>query len=672
MFNRVGPVASIRVCRDAVTRRSLGYAYVNFHNVQDAERALDTMNFTDIKGRPCRIMWSQRDPSLRKSGVGNVFVKNLAPTVDNKGLFDTFSVFGNILSCKVATDENGASKGYGYVHYETAEAAQDAIQKFNGNFIDELEVYVGPFVKRQERATTVNWTNLYVKHFSPAWDEDRLKDIFGTYGALSSVFITRDPDGKSKGFGFVNYVEHEGADAAVRELNGKSFPNPEGEEGATLELYVNPAQKRGDRLRELKTKLDALKEDRASKFEGMNLYVKNIDDTVTDELFRETFAKFGNVTSARIMRDPADNTTSRGFGFVCFADAEEASRAAAELNNKLLRSKPITVTFHQRRDVRRAQLAATYATRSGRFPQGGAANMPMPYMPMYMPQGGQPNAYGQPDQPRPFGYQGQQQQQGSYAPRGVSSPRGIPFNGGRGGPAQGGYYPMNPQMSQNGMAGPGSAMVGGFGAKRVVPGQGLIPGQQQSMPLQGVGMQQRPRQVVPNGMMPPGAVPRGMVPPGRGYMGVPQQMVGMAPNGMMIGPGGVPTRIVPGVVPNAGIKFNSNVRNQGSLQQQQMIGMMPQQQQQQQQQSSVSNEPLDDQALAAADPQMQKNMIGERLYPLIYVSQPALAGKITGMLLEMDNAELLNLIESPEALHSKIDEALIVLKNHNAAMVGDQ
>lgn len=136
LFNKVGPVASIRVCRDTVTRRSLGYAYVNFHNVQDAERALDTMNFTDIKSRQCRIMWSQRDPSLRKSGVGNVFVKNLAPTVDNRDLFDTFSPFGNILSGKVATDENGVSKGYGYVHFETAESAQAAIEKLNGVTIE--------------------------------------------------------------------------------------------------------------------------------------------------------------------------------------------------------------------------------------------------------------------------------------------------------------------------------------------------------------------------------------------------------------------------------------------------------------------------------------------------------------------------------------------------------
>lgn len=66
-----------------------------------AERALDTMNFEVIKGQPIRIMWSQRDPGLRKSGVGNVFIKNLEDSIDSKALYDTFSTFGNILSCKV-------------------------------------------------------------------------------------------------------------------------------------------------------------------------------------------------------------------------------------------------------------------------------------------------------------------------------------------------------------------------------------------------------------------------------------------------------------------------------------------------------------------------------------------------------------------------------------------
>lgn len=46
--------------------------------------------------------------------------------------------------------------------------------------------------------------------------------------------------------------------------------------------------------------------------------------------------------------------------------------------------------------------------------------------------------------------------------------------------------------------------------------------------------------------------------------------------------------------------------------------------------------------------------IGERLYPLIHALHPNLAGKITGMLLEIDNSELLHMLESPESLHSKV------------------
>ena len=65
-------------------------------------------------------------------------------------------------------------------------------------------------------------------------------------------------------------------------------------------------------------------------------------------------------------------------------------------------------------------------------------------------------------------------------------------------------------------------------------------------------------------------------------------------------------------------------------------------------------EPLTASMLAAAQPQEQKQMLGERLFPLIQRMHPELAGKITGMLLEIDNSELLHMLESQESLKLKV------------------
>merc|ERR1719386_340031 len=84
--------------------------------------------------------------------------------------------------------------------------------------------------------------------------------------------------------------------------------------------------------------------------------------------------------------------------------------------------------------------------------------------------------------------------------------------------------------------------------------------------------------------------------------------------------------------------------------------------QMQAQQQSQQGAPLSAAALAAAPPGVQKQMLGEKLYPAISKHQPELAGKITGMMLEMDNSELLILLESEQQLKNKVDEALRVLE----------
>merc|ERR1719336_1349404 len=77
------------------------------------------------------------------------------------------------------------------------------------------------------------------------------------------------------------------------------------------------------------------------------------------------------------------------------------------------------------------------------------------------------------------------------------------------------------------------------------------------------------------------------------------------------------------------------------------------------------NQPLTSEMLNKANASQQKQMIGERIFPKIQSREPKLAGKITGMLLEMDNMELLHLLEDENALMAKINEALLVLNSHS-------
>eukprot|EP00928_Gymnodinium_smaydae_P019535 TRINITY_DN174_c0_g1_i4.p1 TRINITY_DN174_c0_g1~~TRINITY_DN174_c0_g1_i4.p1 ORF type:complete len:539 (-),score=167.53 TRINITY_DN174_c0_g1_i4:603-2219(-) len=378
IFNAVGPVASIRVCRDSITRKSLGYAYVNFHQVADAERALDTLNYSSIKGRACRIMWSQRDPSLRKNHVGNVFVRNLDKNIDNKALYDTFSLFGNILSCKVATNHKGESNGYGFVHYETEDAAKQAIERVNGMQIGDNTVQVCMFVKNSEREGATIFTNLYVKHMPADWDEAKVTEVFGKFGTITSSCMQKDPKGRS--FAFVNFEEPDAAKKALEELNGKDVRSEEQkkkdeeDENADKEsflLYVSKAQSKSERMKQLKK--ESTSSGKGAAPQGVNLYVKNLDENTDDTSLKELFAPYGTITSVKAMLD--DSNKCKGFGFVCFAAPDEATKAVTEMHLKVVQGKPLYVGLAEKKDQRTERLKNRYTT--GGMGAGGMGGNPM-------------------------------------------------------------------------------------------------------------------------------------------------------------------------------------------------------------------------------------------------------------------------------------------------------
>merc|ERR1719203_1936078 len=138
------------------------------------------------------------------------------------------------------------------------------------------------------------------------------------------------------------------------------------------------------------------------------------------------------------------------------------------------------------------------------------------------------------------------------------------------------------------------------------------------------------------------------------------QQKGQMPGGqmqqMMMGKGGMPGGQMPGMMrPMMPPQMQAGARPMGAPQ-------GPPAQPQAPQPMPSANQPLNAAVLAAAPPAVQKQMIGEKLYPAIAKYNPELAGKVTGMMLEMDNSELIMLLESEQQMKSKVEEALRVIE----------
>ncbi|XP_055954343.1 polyadenylate-binding protein 1-like [Patella vulgata] len=531
-----------------------------------------------------------------KSGVGNVFIKNLDKSIDNKALYRTFSAFGNIIFCKSAASQHRSKvygfKGYGFVHFETEEAAKQAIEKVNGMVLKGKKVYVGKFIPQPKRLAMIDdrakkYNNVYIKNFGVEYNDDKLKVEMEKFGKVISAKVMTDKQNLSRGFGFVSFEDPETAEKCVdnimgTELNGKT-------------LYAGRAQKRAERQAELKEKFERLKMERINRYQGLNLYVKNLDDCIDDERLRKEFSQFGTITSAKVM---GDGTRSKGVGFVCFSSPEEATKAVTEMNGRIVYDRPLYVALAQRKEERRVHLASQYTQRITTMRQQQNAQ----YSQMFQPSGA---GYFVPQLPQ--------------ATRGFFTPTQMP------------QVQASPRwQAQVRQPAPGGASF------QAVQSNQLRPARFQGSGQQGVraNMNARPKTGQAGGqpggqrMMGPG-MPRG--PPGAAGMAAPQR---------------------------GAFKFNNQIGN-------------PQMGQQVMSQPAASvviagQEPLTASMLAAAPPQEKKQMLGERLFPLINPMHPDLAGKITGMLLEIDNSELLHMLESQESLKGKVEEAVAVLVAHQA------
>jgi len=81
------------------------------------------------------------------------------------------------------------------------------------------------------------------------------------------------------------------------------------------------------------------------------MYVSNLSFHTNEEALRDLFAKFGNVTSAKVIND-RETGQSRGFGFVEMDVVAEAQAAMKALNNKEIEGRSLSVSVAKEKSVR--------------------------------------------------------------------------------------------------------------------------------------------------------------------------------------------------------------------------------------------------------------------------------------------------------------------------------
>ena len=246
-----------------------------------------------------------------------VRVTGLSNRFDEKSLWEIFDVPANQLkSVRLVRDGFDSSKNAGYAYLEFASHA-DAVSVLSNVQGRSIE---GPFSGLQIKlvedslGSKVDSFQVYVGGLS---EEVSDQDLYAYFRELSeevtNASIVRDGRNISRGFGFIQFQSDESAYKTVSLLNSAFCSR---KALGSSSFFVREAYRRS--RAEIERGVDHI--------DNSTIFVGNVNLSVTEDKFRESFSKFGDIQSCRIV-------ANRGFGFITFSDHVAAYAALSEMQN---------------------------------------------------------------------------------------------------------------------------------------------------------------------------------------------------------------------------------------------------------------------------------------------------------------------------------------------------
>ena len=305
---------------------------VLFKDYESANKCRTEMNLRKIRQKSIRIMWDERDTSIRYNTKNNLFFKGIPKKTTPREVYEYFMQFGDISSCKITEDENGNHYGYGYITFYKPEDAQRALEETKDKKIfDNNTIEISFFQKRNERlinSNNVNNQKLYISNLPEKFTTANLTELCKEYGKVETCNIFIDHLGNN--FGIIQFSSEQEAKEVLNKLTEKEI---EGKK-----LIVKLFQTKYEHKQYLQNSTRRINEMNAN----CNLHIRNIPLTAKEEDLIKIFGKYGNVMSAKIEKMKIENKdgkteiVSKGFGYISFDNPESAKNAMEALNNKYL------------------------------------------------------------------------------------------------------------------------------------------------------------------------------------------------------------------------------------------------------------------------------------------------------------------------------------------------
>jgi len=285
-------------------------------------------------------MWEERDTSLRYNTKNNLYIRGIPKTTTPREVYEYFSQFGDIFSCKVTEDDFGNHNGYGYITFYRNEDAEKAIEESKGKSIfGTNNIEISHFQRRNERMANINENNrdkIYINNLPEKYEIAKLTELCKEFGNVESCNIYVDKIGQN--FGIVKFANEKEAQEAKTKLDGKEIEK----DGIKKKLIVKSYQTQFEQKQFMMNYYSVKSRDQKG---NCNLILKNIPLTAKEEDLEKIFKKFGNITSTRIEKNKIESKeekgkfllVSKGYGFISFEKPEAARKALEEMDQKFLR-----------------------------------------------------------------------------------------------------------------------------------------------------------------------------------------------------------------------------------------------------------------------------------------------------------------------------------------------